>query len=60
MMQVVLSIHQGKMSSSVLLKKLGNYSRQNRLYQAFQELGRVIRTLFLLDYISDIDLRETQ
>jgi len=59
MMQVVLSIHEGKISSSVLLRKLGNYSRKNRLYQAFQELGRVIRTLFLLDYISDVELRET-
>ncbi|MCD8525471.1 MAG: Tn3 family transposase [Gammaproteobacteria bacterium] len=59
MMQVVLSIHHGKMSSSKLLRKLGNYSRKNRLYQAFQELGYVIRTLFLLDYISDVELRET-
>lgn len=59
MMQVVLSIYKGKISSSVLLKKLGNYSRKNRLYQAFQELGRVIRTLFLLEYISDVELRET-
>ena len=59
MMQVVLSIHEGKMSSSKLLKKLGNHSRKNRLYQAFQELGYVIRTLFLLDYISDVELRET-
>jgi TnpA family transposase len=59
MMQVVLSIREGKISSSVLLRKLGNYSRKNRLYQAFQELGRVIRTLFLLEYISDVELRET-
>lgn len=59
MMQVILSIYKGKISSSVLLKKLGNYSRKNRLYQAFQELGRVIKTLFLLDYISDVELRET-
>ncbi len=59
MMQVVLSIRQGKLSSSKLLRKLSNYSKKNRLYQAFQELGYVIRTLFLLDYISDIELRET-
>ena len=59
MMQVVLSIHEGKMSSSKLLKRLSYYSRKNRLYQAFQELGYVIRTLFLLDYISDVELRET-
>lgn len=43
---------------AVLLRKLGNYSRKNRLYQAFQELGRVIRTVFLLQYISDMKLRQ--
>ena len=58
MMQVVISIKKGKMSSSKLLKKLSTYSKKNRLYQAFQELGYVIRTLFLLDYISDVEVRE--
>lgn len=56
-MQVVLSIHTGKISSAVLLRKLGNYSRKNRLYKAFRELGRVIRTIFLLEYISKPKLR---
>ncbi len=59
MMQVVLSIKKGKMSSSKLLRKLSTCSKKNRLYQAFQELGYIIRTLFLLDYISDVELRET-
>jgi TnpA family transposase len=59
MMQVVLSIKAGKISSSLLLRKLGSYSRKNKLYYAFQELGRVIRTQFLLEYISDVELRET-
>lgn len=58
-MQVVLSIKQGKLSSSLLLRKLNNYSRKNRLYRAFQELGYVIRTIFLLEYISNVELRET-
>jgi len=35
------------------------YSRKNRLYRAFCELGRVIRTGFLLRYISDTQLRST-
>jgi len=34
------------------LRKLGNYSRKNRLYQAFRELGRVVRTVFLLQSLS--------
>lgn len=58
LLQVVLSIKQGKISSSFLLRKLTNYSRQNRLYQALQELGRIIRTQFLLEYISNLKLRE--
>jgi TnpA family transposase len=58
LMQVVLSIKAGKVLPSTLLRKLGNNSRKNRLYRAFRELGHVIRTVFLLKYISDIELRE--
>jgi TnpA family transposase len=58
LLQVVLSIKQGKISTSFLLRKLTTYNRKNRLYPAFQELGRVIRTQFLLEYISNIRLRE--
>ncbi len=58
LLRVVLSIKTGKISSSMLLRKLGNYSRKNRLYQAFRELGRVVRTAFLLRYISDLELRD--
>ena len=37
-------------------RKLGHESRKNRLYQAFRELGRVLRTLFLLQYLSNPEL----
>jgi TnpA family transposase len=57
MIRVALSIRAGKVLPSTLLRKLGSYSRRNRLYQAFQALGLVIRTLFLLRYISDAGLR---
>ena len=58
MMRVVLSIRKGKISTATLLRKLGNYSRKNKLYQAFRELGRVVRTEFLLQYIQDMEMRE--
>ena len=57
MMRVVLSINKGKVMPSVLLRRLNSSSRKNRLYQAFKELGMVIRTIFLLRYISDIPMR---
>ena len=53
MIQVALSVQEGKISSSMLLRKLGYYSKKNSLYKAFQELGRVRRSIFLLKYISD-------
>ncbi len=59
MMQVVLSIQAGKVLPSMLLRKLGSHNRKNKLYRAFRELGRVVRTLFLLRYISEADLRQS-
>jgi TnpA family transposase len=59
MMQVVLSIQAGKVLPSMLLRKLGSRNRQNRLYRAFRELGRVVRTLFLLRFVSEADLRQS-
>jgi TnpA family transposase len=59
MLRVVLSIKAGRISASTLLRKLGTYSRKNKLYQAMSELGRVVRTVFLLKYLSDSELRST-
>jgi len=58
MMQVVLSIQAGKVLPSMLMQRLGVYSRKNNLYRAFSELGRVERTIFLLEYISDTAMRQ--
>jgi hypothetical protein len=41
-----------------LLRRLGNHSRKNRLYRAFRELGRAIRTITLLRYLSEPELPE--
>ena len=57
MLRVVISISKGKVRSSTILRKLSTYSRKNKLYLAFRELGRVERTEFLLNYISSIELR---
>ncbi len=57
MMQVILSIHNGKLLPSWLLQKLNSHSPKNKLYLAFRELGRVMRTMFLLDYVSNTELR---
>ncbi|MCO3288308.1 Tn3-like element ISPa42 family transposase, partial [Pseudomonas aeruginosa] len=58
LMQVALSIQAGKISSPMLLRKLGSYSRRNKLYHAAQALGSVIRTIFLLTWIGSRELRQ--
>lgn len=57
-MRVVVSIRAGKVLPSTLLQKLGNYSRKNRLYRAFREVGRAVRTAFLLQFLSNRALRQ--
>ena len=57
MIQVVLSIQAGRVMPSMLLRKLSTYNRRSLLYRAFRELGRVERTLFLLRYISNTEVR---
>lgn len=59
MLRVVMSIKSGRIHPSTILNKLSTYSQKNKLYQAFRELGRAIRTLFLLNYLSDEELRST-
>ena len=36
-----------------------SHNRKNKLYRAFRELGRVVRTLFLLRFISEAELRQS-
>lgn len=57
MLRVALSIKAGRITASTLLRKLSTYSRKNRLYQAFRELGRAIRTGYLMNYIGDEELK---
>jgi Tn3 transposase DDE domain len=57
-MQVVLSIREGRLSSTLLLRRLGTESRKNNVYKAFRGLGRVIRTITLLRFVSEPELRE--
>lgn len=59
MLRIALSIKAGKITPSTILRRLGTASRKNKLYFAFRELGRVVRTEFLLKYLGDVELRKT-
>jgi TnpA family transposase len=47
----------GSVAASLMLRKLGAYPRRNGLAVALRELGKIERTMFLLQYISSVELR---
>ena len=51
------SIKPGTVAPSAILRRLAAYPRQNMLAKALKEIGRLDRTLFTLDWISDPVLR---
>lgn len=55
--RLVASLDAGIVAPSTMLKKLAAYRRQNQLSVALQELGRVERTLFTIDWLSSPALR---
>jgi TnpA family transposase len=57
LMRIALSIRDGRLSSTLLLRRLSSESRRNSVYRAFRELGRAICTITLLRLISEPGLR---
>ena len=58
-MRLSHSIYEGKVSSGIILGKLGSYSRNNKcLLTALKEIGKIEKTIFILEYASDPNLRK--
>lgn len=56
-LRLATSIKTGTVTASLMMRKLAAYPRQNGLALALRELGRLERTLFLLDWLQDPGLR---
>ena len=56
-LRLATSIKQGTVTASLMIRKLGSYPRQNGLAVALRELGRIERTLFILDWLQSVELR---
>jgi TnpA family transposase len=57
-LRLATSIRQGTVTASLILRKLGSYPRQNGLALALRELGRIERTLFILEWLQSVELRQ--
>jgi len=56
-LRLAASIKAGTVAPSALMKRLAAYPKQNALAKTLREIGRLERTLFTLDWISDPALR---
>ena len=57
LLRMATSIRAGTVTASAMLKKLSAYPRQNGLAVALRELGRLDRSLYMLRWLLDLDLR---
>jgi TnpA family transposase len=56
--RLVASLRAGTVLPSAMLKRLAAFQRQNQLDLALQDLGRLERTLFMLDWLESPQLRQ--
>ena len=56
-LRAVATMAAGIMPPSQLLKKFASYPRQHELAQALREIGRIERTLFIIEWLLDADMQ---
>ena len=56
-LRAVATMAAGIMPPSQLLKKFASYPRQHELAVALREIGRIERTLFIVEWLLDIDMQ---
>jgi TnpA family transposase len=59
MIRVALSLKKRTAPAHVIVQRLTNSFPSDRLSKAFTNLGRIIKTEYILRYITDIELRRT-
>lgn len=57
LLRFAASLQNGSIDAATALKRLAAYPEQNRIASALRELGRIVRTLFTIDWILDPGLR---
>ena len=58
MQRIVASLMLKETTQSVIVKKLCSYTRKNKTKEAFWEYDNIFRSLYILNFIDDISLRQ--
>ena len=57
-LRLVATIKLKENSASDIFRRLNSYSRQHALYQTVKAFGQIIKSLFILRYLDDLELRQ--
>lgn len=55
--RIMASLAQKDVTQATIVRKLASYPRQNQTKKALWELENICRTLYILDFIDDVELR---
>ena len=58
-LRFVVTIKLKETSASDLFRRLNSYSKQHALYTALKAFGRILKSIFILRYIDDLELRQS-
>ena len=58
LLRLVTTIKLKETTASDIFRRLNSYSRQHALYQTLKAFGQIIKSLFILRYVNDVELRQ--
>ena len=58
-LRFVVTIKLKETSASDLFRRLNSYSKQHALYTTLKAFGRILKSIFILRYIDDLELRQS-
>jgi TnpA family transposase len=56
--RIMASLAQKEVTQATIVRKLSSYARKNKTQKALWELENICRTLYILDFIDDVGLRQ--
>lgn len=57
--RIMASLAQKDTTQTTIVRKLSSYARQNNTKKALWELDNILRTIYILDFIDDVELRQS-
>jgi TnpA family transposase len=57
-LRLIATIKLKEATASDIFRRLNSYAKQHELYRALKAFGQIVKTLFVLRYVDEIDLRQ--